>query len=76
MESIEKRLYYYELLMTYEDTSNYIENGITQSVQNLTVMKKLNNDGKLRYLYLKGNDGITDWTPVSNINNWLGKSGW
>lgn len=58
------------------DTSNYIENGITQSVQNLTVMKKLNNDGKLRYLYLKGNDGITDWTPVSNINNWLGKSGW
>ncbi|MBQ7104474.1 MAG: GNAT family N-acetyltransferase [Bacilli bacterium] len=25
MENIEKRLYYYELLMTYDDTSNYIE---------------------------------------------------
>ena len=34
------------------------------------------NKNSLKALYLKGNTGIIDWTPVSEIKNWTGHSGW
>lgn len=58
------------------DTSNYVDsNGTTKAYKNLEILANLNKNGKLRYLYLSGNDNIINWSPLSNLK-WTDKSGW
>ena len=59
------------------DTSTYIDtSGETITYNNLDILANLNRNGNLRYLYLSGNKGIINWSPLSSISNWTGKSGW
>ena len=57
------------------DTSAYVENGSTKIYNNLNILANLNQNGKLKKLYLVGNDNIIDWSPLSKLS-WEAKSGW
>lgn len=58
------------------DTASYTDNtGATKTYNNLDLLAKLNKTGKLKKLYLSGNDNIVNWTPLSSLN-WIEKSGW
>ena len=58
------------------DTASYIDSeGKTKTYNNLEILANLNKNGKLKKLYLSGNDNIVNWTPLSSLN-WTAKSGW
>ena len=58
------------------DTSAYTDtDGSVKTCSNLDILANLNKNGKLKKLYLSGNDNIIDWSPLSNLN-WEDKSGW
>ena len=60
----------------FDDTTFFDENNNKVKIKNLEVLANMNKNGQLRNLYLSGNTGITDWSILSNITNWIGKSGW
>ena len=61
---------------TISDTSSYIDSdGNTKTYNNLEILANLNKNGKLKKLYLAGNDNIINWSPLSSLN-WTNKSGW
>ena len=61
---------------TISDTSSYVDSdGSTKTYNNLEILAKLNKNGKLKILYLSGNDNIINWSPLSSLN-WTNKSGW
>ena len=61
---------------TISDTSSYIDSdGSTKTYNNLEILSNLNKNGKLKILYLSGNDNIINWSPLSSLN-WTNKSGW
>ena len=61
---------------TISDTASYIDsNGNVKTYNNLEILANLNKNGKLKKLYLSGNDNIVNWTPLSSLN-WTEKSGW
>ena len=60
----------------YDDTTFFNDNNEKIKVKNLEILANMNRTGALRELYLSGNTGITDWSILSNITNWTGKSGW
>ena len=58
------------------DTSAYTDtDGSTKRYNNLDILANLNKNGKLKNLYLAGNDNIIDWSPLSKLS-WSNKSGW
>ena len=58
------------------DSSAYTDtDGSTKRYNNLDILANLNKNGKLKTLYLEGNDNIIDWSPLSKLN-WEDKSGW
>ena len=58
------------------DTSAYTDtDGSTKRYNNLDILANLNKNGKLKTLYLEGNDNIIDWSPLSKLS-WENKSGW
>ena len=60
----------------YDTTSYFNSLNEKVTVKNLEILANMNKDGSLRQLYLSGNTGITDWSQLSKITNWTGKSGW
>ena len=61
---------------TISDTSSYIDSdGSTKTYNNLEILANLNKNGKLKKLYLSGNDNIINWSPLSNLK-WKDKLGW
>ena len=58
------------------DTTSIKNEDEVITYNNLEILADLNKTGNLRKLYLSGNNGITNWTLVSNIKNWEEKSGW
>ena len=61
---------------TISDTSSYVDSdGSTKTYNNLEILANLNKNGKLKILYLSGNDNIINWSPLSSLN-WTNKSGW
>ena len=61
---------------TISDTSSYIDSdGSTKTYNNLEILANLNKNGKLKKLYLAGNDNIINWSPLSSLK-WTDKSGW
>ena len=59
----------------YDDFTYIDTDGNSKTCKNLEIFANMNKNS-LKYLYLKGNSGIIDWTPVSEIKNWTGHSGW
>ena len=59
----------------YDDFTYIDEDGKSKTCKNLEIFANMNKNS-LKALYLKGNTGIIDWTPVSEIKNWTGHSGW
>ena len=58
------------------DTSSYVDSdGSTKTYNNLEILVNLNKNGKLKKLYLAGNDNIINWSPLSSLK-WTDKSGW
>ena len=58
------------------DTSSYIDSdGSTKTYNNLEILANLNKTGNLKNLYLKGNDNIINWSPLSSLK-WTEKTGW
>ena len=58
------------------DTSSYVDSdGSTKTYNNLEILANLNKNGKLKKLYLSGNDNIINWSPLSSLK-WTDKSGW
>ena len=58
------------------DNSNYIDSdGSIKTYNNLEILANLNKNGKLKKLYLSGNDNIINWSPLSSLK-WDEKSGW
>ena len=58
------------------DSSAYSDtDGSTKRYNNLEILANLNKNGKLKTLYLEGNDNIIDWSPLSKLS-WEDKSGW
>ncbi len=53
----------------------YKEGANTKTYNNLEILANLNKDGKLKKLYLSGNDNIINWSPLSSLK-WDAKSGW
>ena len=61
---------------TISDTSSYIDSdGSTKTYNNLEILANLNKNGKLKKLYLSGNDNIINWSLLSSLK-WTDKSGW
>ena len=61
---------------TISDTSSYVDSdGSTKTYNNLEILANLNKNGKLKKLYLSGNDNIINWSPLSNLK-WKDKLGW
>ena len=61
---------------TISDTFSYVDSdGNTKTYNNLEILANLNKDGKLKKLYLSGNDNIINWSPLSSLK-WDAKSGW
>ena len=61
---------------TISDTSSYVDSdGSTKTYNNLEILANLNKNGKLKILYLSGNDNIINWSPLSSLK-WTDKSGW
>ena len=61
---------------TISDTSSYVDSdGSTKTYNNLEILANLNKNGKLKKLYLAGNDNIINWSPLSSLK-WTDKSGW
>lgn len=61
---------------TITDTSSYVDSdGSTRTYNNLEILGNLNKNGKLKKLYLAGNDNIINWLPLSSLK-WDAKSGW
>ena len=61
---------------TISDTFSYVDSdGSTKTYNNLEILANLNKTGNLKKLYLKGNDNIINWSPLSSLK-WTGKSGW
>ncbi len=60
----------------FDDTTFFDENNNKIKIKNLEILANMNKNGSLRQLYLSGNTGITDWSQLSKITNWTGKSGW
>ena len=61
---------------TISDTSSYIDSdGNTKTYNNLEILANLNKNGKLKKLYLAGNENIINWSPLSSLK-WTDKSGW
>ena len=63
---------------TISDTSTYTDtDGNVKTVNNLNILANLNKNrnGKLEYLYLKGNDNIVNWSPLTSLT-WTEKTGW
>ena len=59
----------------YDDFTYIDEDENSKTCKNLEIFANMNKNS-LKALYLKGNTGIIDWTPVSGIKNWTGHSGW
>ena len=58
------------------DTSSYVySDGSKKTYNNLEILANLNKNGKLKKLYLAGNDNIINWSPLSSLK-WTDKSGW
>ena len=58
------------------DTSSYVDSdGSTKTYNNLEILANLNKNGKLKKLYLSGNDNIINWSPLSSLK-WTDKTGW
>ena len=63
---------------TISDTATYTDtDGSVKAINNINILANLNKNknGKLENLYLKGNDNIVNWSPLSSLT-WSVKSGW
>jgi Leucine-rich repeat (LRR) protein len=58
------------------DTATYTDtDGSVKTVNNINILANLNKNGKLEKLYLKGNDNIVNWSPLTSLT-WTEKTGW
>lgn len=57
------------------DTSSYDDNGNIITYNNLEILANLNRTGCLKSVFLEGNNGIIDWSPISDLK-WNEYSGW
>ena len=65
--------------LIYNTSTVNEEDGSVITIKNLEILGDLNplsgKNGNLTTLYLEGNGGILDYSPVSKYKNWVKKSG-